>query len=282
LNEAKSGKTIKTIEDNAALVTKLKAYSLPTKEFFVLKTSKGNELNAWILKPSNFDASKKYPVLMYQYSGPGSQQVNNDWNSADDYWFSMLTQQGYIVACVDGRGTGFKGAAFKKCTQKELGKLEVEDQIDAAKVLGSYSYVDASRIGIWGWSYGGFMASNCIMKGADVFKTAVAVAPVTNWRFYDSIYTERYMQTPQENASGYDENSPINHVDKLKGKFLLIHGSGDDNVHVQNSMQMMGALIQANKQFDSQIYPDNNHGIYGGKTRIQLFNKITNFIKENL
>ncbi len=282
LNDSKSGKSIKSIEDNAALVTKLKAYSLPTKEFFVLKTSKGNELNAWILKPSNFDASKKYPVLMYQYSGPGSQQVNNEWNSADDYWFSMLTQQGYIVACVDGRGTGFKGAAFKKCTQKELGKLEVEDQIDAAKVLGSYSYVDASRIGIWGWSYGGFMASNCIMKGADVFKTAVAVAPVTNWRFYDSIYTERYMQTPQENASGYDENSPINHVDKLKGKFLLIHGSGDDNVHVQNSMQMMEALIQANKQFDSQIYPDNNHGIYGGKTRIQLFNKITNFIKENL
>ncbi len=282
LNDSKSGKTIKTIEDNATLVTKLKAYSLPAKEFFVLKTSKGNELNAWILKPSNFDASKKYPVLMYQYSGPGSQQVNNDWNSADDYWFSMLTQQGYIVACVDGRGTGFKGAAFKKCTQKELGKLEVEDQIDAAKVLGSYSYVDATRIGIWGWSYGGFMASNCIMKGADVFKTAVAVAPVTNWRFYDSIYTERYMQTPQENASGYDENSPINHVDKLKGKFLLIHGSGDDNVHVQNSMQMMEALIQANKQFDSQIYPDNNHGIYGGKTRIQLFTKITNFIKENL
>jgi dipeptidyl-peptidase-4 len=282
LNDSKSGKSIKSIEDNAALVTKLKAYSLPTKEFFVLKTSKGNELNAWILKPSNFDASKKYPVLMYQYSGPGSQQVNNDWNSADDYWFSMLTQQGYIVACVDGRGTGFKGAAFKKCTQKELGKLEVEDQIDAAKVLRSYSYVDAARIGIWGWSYGGFMASNCIMKGADVFKTAVAVAPVTNWRFYDSIYTERYMQTPQENASGYDENSPINHVDKLKGKFLLIHGSGDDNVHVQNSMQMMEALIQANKQFDSQIYPDNNHGIYGGKTRIQLFNKITNFIKENL
>lgn len=282
LNDSKSGKSIKSIEDNTALVTKLKAYSLPTKEFFVLKTSKGNELNAWILKPSNFDASKKYPVLMYQYSGPGSQQVNNDWNSADDYWFSMLTQQGYIVACVDGRGTGFKGAAFKKCTQKELGKLEVEDQIDAAKVLGSYSYVDATRIGIWGWSYGGFMASNCIMKGADVFKTAVAVAPVTNWRFYDSIYTERYMQTPQENASGYDDNSPINHVDKLKGKLLLIHGSGDDNVHVQNSMQMMEALIQANKQFDSQIYPDNNHGIYGGKTRIQLFNKITNFIKENL
>ncbi len=282
LNESKAGKQIKVIENNEALSTKLKAYNMPLKEFFVLKTDKGNALNAWMIKPKDFDASKKYPVFMYQYSGPGSQQVNNEWNSTDDYWFAMLAQQGYIVACVDGRGTGFKGAEFKKCTQKQLGKLEVEDQIDAAKVIGNYPYVDAKRIGIWGWSYGGFMASNCIMKGADVFKMAIAVAPVTNWRFYDSIYTERYLQTPQENASGYDDNSPINHVDKLKGKFLLIHGSADDNVHVQNSMQMIEALIQANKQFDSQIYPDKNHGIFGGKTRIQLFNKMTNFIKENL
>jgi dipeptidyl-peptidase-4 len=282
LNDAKSGKQLQVIENNEALANKLKSYNLPSKEFFVLKTAKGNELNAWILKPKDFDASKKYPVLMYQYSGPGSQQVNNDWNNTDDYWFQMLAQQGYIVACVDGRGTGFKGADFKKMTQKQLGKYEVEDQIDAAKVIGNYPYVDKSRIGIWGWSYGGFMAANCILKGNDVFKMAVAVAPVTNWRFYDSIYTERYMQTPQENASGYDDNSPINFVDKLKGKLLLIHGSGDDNVHVQNSMQMIEALVQANKQFDSQIYPDKNHGIYGGKTRIQLFNKITNFIKENL
>jgi dipeptidyl-peptidase-4 len=282
LNEAKKGAQVQVIENNAALASKLKGYDLPAKEFFVLKTAKGNELNAWILKPKDFDPNKKYPVFMYQYSGPGSQQVNNDWNGTDDYWYQMLAQQGYIVACVDGRGTGFKGAAFKKVTQKELGKYEVEDQIDAAKVIGNYPYVDKNRIGIWGWSYGGFMASNCILKGADVFKMAIAVAPVTNWRFYDSIYTERYMQTPQENASGYDENSPINHVNKLKGKYLLIHGSGDDNVHVQNSMQMMEALIQANKQFDSQIYPDKNHGIYGGKTRIQLYNKMTNFIKENL
>lgn len=282
LNEVKTGKEIQVIENNQALADKLKSYNLPAKEFFVLKTAKGNELNAWILKPKDFDPSKKYPVFMYQYSGPGSQQVNNDWNNSDDYWFLSLTQQGYIVACVDGRGTGFKGADFKKVTQKELGKYEVEDQIDAAKVLGAYPYVDASRIGIFGWSYGGFMASNCIFQGNDVFKMAIAVAPVTNWRFYDSVYTERYMQTPQENASGYDQNSPINHVDKLKGKFLLIHGSGDDNVHVQNSMQMMEALIQANKQFDSQIYPDKNHGIFGGKTRIQLYNKMTNFIKENL
>jgi dipeptidyl-peptidase-4 len=282
LNEAKKGKQIQIIENNQALSTKLKGYNLPSKQFFVLKTEKGNELNAWIMKPKDFDVSNKYPVFMYQYSGPGSQQVNNDWNNADDYWFMMLAQHGYIVACVDGRGTGYKGADFKKCTQKELGKYEVIDQIDAAKVIGNYPYVDKSRIGIWGWSFGGFMASNCIMKGNDVFKMAIAVAPVTNWRFYDSIYTERYMQTPQENASGYDDNSPINYVDRLKGKFLIIHGSGDDNVHVQNSMQMMEALIQANKQFDSQIYPDNNHGIYGGKTRIQLFNKMTNFVKENL
>ena len=282
LNDAKTGKELQSIEKNEALSNKLKAYNLPSKEFFVLKTAKGNELNAWIMKPKDFDSNKKYPVFMYQYSGPGSQKVNNDWNGTDYYWFMMLTQQGYIVACVDGRGTGFKGADFKKCTQKELGKFEVEDQIDAAKVIGNYPFVDKTRIGIFGWSFGGFMASNCIMKGNDVFKMAIAVAPVTNWRFYDSIYTERYMQTPQENASGYDENSPINHVDKLKGEFLLIHGSGDDNVHVQNSMQMMEALIQANKQFDSQIYPDNNHGIYGGKTRIQLYTKMTNFILNNL
>ncbi len=282
LNESKTGKQIQVIENNEALATELKEYNLPQKEFFVLKTEKGNELNAWIMKPKDFDTSKKYPVFMYQYSGPGSQQVNNEWHNRDDYWFMMLSQQGYIVACVDGRGTGYKGADFKKVTYQQLGKYEVEDQIDAAKVIGNYPYVDKSRIGIWGWSYGGFMSSNCILKGNDVFKMAIAVAPVTNWRFYDNIYTERYMRTPQENPRGYDDNSPINFVDKLKGNFLLIHGSGDDNVHVQNSMQMMEALIQANKQFDSQIYPDKNHGIYGGKTRIQLYNKMTNFIKNNL
>jgi dipeptidyl-peptidase-4 len=282
LNSASNGKLVQTIVDNTALATTLKSYDLPTKEFFELTTDKGNKLNAWMIKPKNFDSTKKYPVFMYQYSGPGSQQVANDWLDTNDYWFMMLSQQGYITVCVDGRGTGFKGAAFKKVTQKQLGKYEVEDQIDAAKVIGNYPYVDKNRIGIFGWSFGGFMSSNCIMKGADVFKMAIAVAPVTNWRFYDSIYTERYMQTPQENASGYDDNSPINFVSKLQGNFLLIHGSADDNVHVQNSMQMIEALVQANKQFDWAIYPDKNHGIYGGKTRIQLFNKMTNFIKEKL
>lgn len=282
LNSAKDGKQIQSIVDNKALTEKIKKYDLPSKEFFELTTEKGHKLNAWMIKPKDFDATKKYPVFMFQYSGPGSQEVANNWLDTNDMWFMMLAQQGYIVACVDGRGTGFKGATFKKCTQKELGKFEVEDQIDAAKVIGNYAYVDKARIGIFGWSYGGFMSSNCLFKGADVFKMAIAVAPVTNWRFYDSIYTERYMQTPQENASGYDDNSPINHVSKLKGNFLLIHGTADDNVHVQNTMQMIEALVQANKQFDWAIYPDKNHGIYGGKTRIQLFNKMTNFIKENL
>ena len=282
LNEGKSGKEVKVIRENNALSKRLEKYNLPDKEFFELQTDGGQKLNAWMIKPKNFDSSKKYPVLMFQYSGPGSQEVANAWLDINDMWYMMLSQEGYIVACVDGRGTGFKGADFKKATYKELGKLEVEDQIDAAKTIAKYNYVDASRIGIWGWSYGGFMSSNCILKGSDVFKTAIAVAPVTNWRFYDSVYTERYMQTPQENASGYDENSPINHVEKLKGNYLLIHGSADDNVHVQNTMLMIEALVQANKQFDSQIYPDKNHGIYGGKTRLQLYTKMTNFIKEKL
>jgi len=282
LRNSNNGALVKPISNNVALTDKLKRYNLPKKEFFELTTAQGNKLNAWIMKPNDFDATKKYPLLMYQYSGPGSQEVSNSWLDANDYWFMSLVQQGYLVACVDGRGTGYKGAAFKKCTQKQLGKLEVEDQIAAAKVLGGYPYIDAARIGIFGWSFGGFMASNCLFKGADVFKTAIAVAPVTNWRYYDSIYTERYLQTPQENASGYDDNSPIFHVDKLKGNLLLIHGTADDNVHVQNSMEMIEALVQANKNFDWAIYPDKNHGIYGGKTRIQLFNKMTQFILNKL
>lgn len=282
LNSSKDGKQVKEIANNNLLKDRLTKYGLKDKEFTTITTEKGNVLNAWFIKPADFDANKKYPVLMYQYSGPGSQQVANKWHTTNDYWYYMLAQQGYIVACVDGRGTGFKGADFKKVTYKELGKYEVEDQIDAAKVIAKYAYVDASRIGIWGWSYGGFMSSNCILKGADVFKMAIAVAPVTNWRFYDSVYTERYMQTPQENANGYDLNSPINFTKNLKGKFLLVHGTADDNVHVQNSMQMIESLVQANKQFDWAIYPDKNHGIYGGKTRLQLYTKMTNFIKENL
>ncbi len=222
---------------------------------------------------------------MFQYSGPGSQQVANRWHNAwrHDYWHMMLSQKGYIIVCVDGRGTGFKGRDFKKVTYKELGKYEIEDQIDAAKELGKRAYIDEDRIGIWGWSYGGFMSSLAITKGADVFKMAIAVAPVTSWRYYDSVYTERYMQTPQENAAGYDDNSPVNFADQLKGDYLLIHGTGDDNVHVQNSMQMINALVEANKQFDYFTYPDRAHGIYKGKnTRLHLFKKMTTFIDRSL
>lgn len=281
LNSATSGNLIKSIKDNDVLSQKLSEYKTSKKEFSTIHVN-GNDLNMWMIKPADFDENKQYPLLMYQYSGPGSQQVANRWNNANDYWYQYLAQQGYIVACVDGRGTGFKGADFKKVTQNELGKYEVEDQIQAAKQLGELPYIDASRIGIWGWSYGGFMSSNCLFKGNDVFKMAIAVAPVSSWRFYDTIYTERYMSTPQENASGYDENSPINHVDKLKGDFLLVHGSGDDNVHLQNTMRLAEALIQADKQFDWAIYPDKNHGIFGGNTRLHLYKKMTHFINETL
>lgn len=281
LNDAKTGKVVKEIKDNKELAEELVDYKMSPKEFSTIAIN-GNDLNMWTIKPKDFDASKRYPLFMFQYSGPGSQQVANKWHSANDYWYQLLAQKGYVVVCVDGRGTGFKGADFKKVTQKELGKFEVEDQIEAAKKLGQLKYIDESRIGIWGWSYGGFMSSNALLKGNDVFKMAIAVAPVTSWRFYDSIYTERYMTTPQENASGYDTNSPINHVDKLKGDYLLIHGTADDNVHVQNTMRMVEALVQANKQFEWMIYPDKNHGIYGGNTRLHLYTKMTNFIDRTL
>lgn len=282
LVDASTGKNVKEILNNAALEDKLKKFDLPKKEFTTFKNEVGNELNGYMIKPKNFDAKKKYPVLLYQYSGPGSQEVADSWNDSNDYWHMMLAQKGYIVVCVDGRGTGFKGANFKKVTQKELGKFEVADQIFVAKQLAKESFVDANRIGIWGWSFGGFMSSNALFQANDVFKTAIAVAPVTSWRFYDSVYTERFMTTPQENASGYDNNSPITHADKLKGNFLLIHGTADDNVHVQNAMILINKLVYLNKNFDWLIYPDKNHGIYGGKTREQLYTKMTDYILEKL
>lgn len=282
LNETSNGKEIKTIVSNKALEEKLKAYNLPEKEFFEIKNAKGDVLNAYLMKPKNFDPNKKYPMLMYQYSGPGSQQVADKWLDSNDYWHALLTQEGYIVICVDGRGTGFKGADFKKETQNNLGKYEVEDQVFVAKEMAKKNFIDENRIGIWGWSFGGFMSSNALFQAPEVFKTAIAVAPVTSWRFYDSIYTERFLSTPQENPKGYDENSPISYAGNLKGNYLLIHGTADDNVHVQNAMVLMNALIHQNKKFDSEIYPDKNHGIYGGKTREQLFTKMTEYIKENL
>jgi len=281
LHDSKTGKLERKIKDNAELLEKEKIYNFSPKELSTIQVN-GNDLNMWMIKPSDFDPNKKYPLLMYQYSGPGSQEVSNTYFNSNDYWYQLLADEGYIIVCVDGRGTGFKGAAFKKVTQNELGKYELEDQIEAAKKLGALDYIDQDQIGIWGWSFGAFMSTNAILKGNDVFSMAIAVAPVTSWRFYDSIYTERYMTSPQENPSGYDENSPINHVDKLKGDFLLVHGSGDDNVHVQNSMRLIEALVQANKQFDSAIYPDKNHGIYGGNTRLHLYTKMTEFIKEHL
>jgi dipeptidyl-peptidase-4 len=282
LHQAKNGKLLREIKNNNDLKNRLASFKISPKEFSTIHIN-GEDLNMYMIKPLDFDPNKKYPLFMYQYSGPGSQNVSNSWMGANDYWHEMLANtQDIIIVCVDGRGTGFKGRDFKKMTQKELGKYEVQDQIAVAKKLGAEPYIDASRIGIWGWSYGGFMAANCLFQGADTFEMAIAVAPVTSWRFYDSIYTERYMQTPQENPSGYDDNSPLSHVNELKGKFLLVHGSGDDNVHFQNTMRLTEALVQANKQFDMAIYPDNNHGIYGGNTRLHLYTKMTNFIKNNL
>jgi len=281
LHTAKNGKQVREILNNNELLSKVEGYDFSEKEISTININ-GNDLNMWMIKPTNFDETKKYPLLMFQYSGPGSQSVSNTYFGSNDYWYQLLANKGYIIVCIDGRGTGFKGADFKKVTYQELGKYEVEDQISAAQKLGERNYIDSDRIGIWGWSYGGFMSSNAILKGNETFSMAIAVAPVTSWRFYDTVYTERYMRTPQENASGYDENSPLNHVDKLEGDYLLIHGGGDDNVHLQNSMRMVEELVQANKQFDWAIYPDRNHGIYGGNTRLHLYQMMTDFILEKL
>ena len=281
LNSSLDGQVLKTIKTNDALVEKLEAYTISDKVFSTLSIN-GNDLNMWTIKPLGFDSSKSYPMLMYQYSGPGSQEVVNRWNDSNDYWYQMLAQQGYYVVCVDGRGTGFKGANFKKVTYMNLVKYETEDQIAAAKQLSKLPFIDESRIGIWGWSFGGQMSTNCLLKGSSIFKMAIAVAPVTNWRFYDTIYTERYMRTPQENAAGYDDNSPFNYPEKLEGDYLLVHGSADDNVHLQNTMRMVEALVQADKQFEWAIYPDKNHGIYGGNARLHLYKKMTNFLSKTL
>ena len=276
------GKLLKTIKDNATLKEKLTTYKMSPKEFSTIAIN-GNELNMWMVKPLNFDATKKYPLLMFQYSGPGSQQVANRWNGSNDYWHNMLAQKGMIVVCVDGRGTGFKGSDFKKSTYLNLVKYETEDQIAAAKKIAKLAYIDKNNIGIWGWSFGGHMSTNSLLKGSDIFTTAIAVAPVTSWRFYDTVYTERFLRTPQENPKGYDNNSPVNYAEKLKGNYLLVHGTGDDNVHVQNSYRMINALIEANKQFDMFIVPDRTHGIYKGKNmRLNLYTKMTKFIETHL
>lgn len=277
-----NGKLLKQLKDNARLKETIAAFGPVKKEFFQFTTEGGVALRGWMMKPPAFEATKKYPVFMTQYSGPNSNEVLDKFDGRDMMWHNLLAKKGYLVVCVDPRGTGHRGREFRHCTYGQLGKYETEDQIASAKWLAKQPYVDGSRIGIQGWSYGGYMSSLCITKGADVFKAAIAVAPVTNWRYYDSIYTERFMGLPKDNARGYDDNSPINHVDKLKGNYLLIHGLADDNVHYQNSAEMTLALVKANKPFDQFIYPDKNHGIYGGNTRLHLFEMMTEWLEENL
>ena len=275
------GKEISVLEDNIKLKTTLSGYNLSKKEF--VKFQSGNTtLNGWMIKPVNFNPNQKYPVYVTIYGGPGHNEVSDSWDGNDYLYHQLLAQKGYIVVSVDPRGTMYRGSAFKKSTYLQLGKLETEDFINTAKELQKLPYVDPNRIGIQGWSFGGFMTSLAMTKGADYFKMGISVAPVTNWRYYDNIYTERFMRTPKENENGYDDNSPINFVHLLKGKYFLIHGSGDDNVHYQNSMEMINALVRANKQFDLFIYPNRNHGIYGGNTRNHLFTMMLDYTLENL
>lgn len=276
-----SGKVIRTLEENRELENKLAEYALGKTRLLKIKGAH-SMLNAWMITPPGFDEGRQYPVLMFQYSGPGSQQVADKFPLGNYFWHQMLAQKGYIIVCADGTGTGFRGEAFRKKTYLQLGKYESEDQIAVAKNLAQLPYVDKDRIGIWGWSYGGFMSATCLMKGNDIFKAAISVAPVTNWRYYDNIYTERYMRKPQENPKGYDENAPEKMVDKMKGKLLMIHGTGDDNVHFQNSAMLTTALVQANKQFEAEYYPDKAHGISGGNTTFHLYTRMTNFILDNL
>lgn len=277
-----TGKYIKVLEDNAKLNTKLAGLNMGKVDFNSFTTSENIKLDYWRLLPPDFDSTKKYPILFFVYGGPGYQTVKNQWGGSNYLWYQLMAKKGYIVISIDNRGSGGRGEAFKKMTYLQLGKYETQDYIEAAKYFGNMKYADNKRIGIFGWSYGGFMASSCISKGADYFKTAVAVAPVTNWRYYDNIYTERYMQTPQENASGYDENSPINHVEKIKGNYLIIHGTADDNVHFQNSVEMVKMMNEKNIPYESAYYPNTNHGIRGGKTRLHLFTRITQYLEKNL
>ncbi len=278
---AANGQQIRVLEDNAALSAKMKNEKFNPRTFLTIQTSEV-ELNASLILPLNYDPNKKYPVFVNVYGGPGHNEVLDAWDGNDYFFHQLLAQHGYMVLSIDPRGTQFRGAAFKKSTYLQLGKLEIEDVLAATKVFAQRPDVDSKRLGIMGWSYGGFMSSLAMTKGNGLFKVGIAVAPVTNWRYYDNIYTERFLRTPQENAKGYDENSPINYVKDLQGKYFLIHGSADDNVHYQNSMEMISALVKANKQFDLFIYPNKNHGIYGGNTRNHLFNMIFDYIEDEL
>lgn len=278
VNDTK-GKNIRILEDNSELKSKLAAYKLPSHEFISFKNSEGVQLNGYLLKPSHFDATKKYPVVMTQYSGPNSQEVTDSWQMD---WYYYLAEQGFIVACFDPRGTAARGEDFRKCTYLQLGKIETDDQVEAAKYLASLPYTDEKNMAIWGWSYGGFITALTLNQGGELFKAGVAVAPVTNWRFYDSVYTERFMRTPQQNPNGYDDNSPINNLSNIKAHFLIIHGTADDNVHIQNTHEYAEALVQEGIPFDMQVYTNRNHSIFGGQTRLHLFHKIVSYFETYL
>ena len=281
-----TGKTLKTLVDNQKLVEKMADLEMPSKEFFTFTTSEGIKLNGWIMKPANFDASKKYPVIMHQYSGPGSQQVLDRWGIGSrgngGVFEAYMANHGFISVCVDGRGTGGRGAAFEKCTYLNLGVKEARDQVETALYLGTLPYVDANNIGLWGWSFGGYCTLMSLSEGTPVFKAGVAIAAPTDWRFYDTVYTERFMRTPKENMEGYEASSAMNRVQNLHGELLLIHGTADDNVHLRNASEYSEALVQADKQFDMHIYTNRNHSIYGGNTTKHLLTRVTNFFMEHL
>ena len=281
-----TGKVLKTLVTNLKLKETLAQYQLPKKEFFTFRTSQGTELNGWMIKPADFNESKKYPVLLYQYSGPGSQEVVDKWGIGGDRggigWDAYMASKGYVIVCVDGRGTGGRGAEFAKCTYLNLGVKEAQDQVETAKHMAAQPYVDKSRIGIWGWSFGGYMTIMSMSEGTPIFKAGAAVAAVTDWRFYDTVYVERFMRTPQQNAEGYKAGSAFTRAANLNGRLLLVHGMADDNVHFQNCAEYSECLVQANKQFDMQVYTNRNHGIYGGNTRYHLFTRLTEFFLNNL
>ena len=279
VNETKTGKELRVLQDNAALRERLKEYRFAPKEFMTVHTASDYEFNAWMIKPANFDPSKKYPVMMTQYSGPNSQQVLDSYSFGWEYY---LASKGIIVVCVDGRGTGARGEAFRKCTYMRMGELESRDQVEAAQALGELPYIDKSRIAIWGWSFGGYNTLMALTVGNGTFKVGIAVAPPTDWRFYDTVYTERFMRTPQENFEGYNATSPLLRAKELKGKLLLIHGTADDNVHFMQSLEYAEALVQAGIQFDMHVYKDRNHGISGGNTSYHLYTKMSNYLFDNL
>ena len=279
VNETKKNRVLRVLQDNAALRERLAEYAYAKKEFIKIHTASDYELNAWIVKPVDFDETKKYPVLMFQYSGPNSQQVLDQYGFD---WEQYLATKGIISVCVDGRGTGARGEAFRKCTYLRMGELESRDQVEAAQALGKLPYIDKDRIAIWGWSFGGYNTLMSMSVGNGTFKAGIAVAPPTDWKYYDTVYTERFMRTPKENYEGYAATSPIRKAKDLQGKLLLIHGTADDNVHFQQTMDYAEALVQAGKQFEMQVYKDRNHGIYGGNTRFHLYTRMSNFLFDNL